>query len=557
MWARGNLFELSPGTFRLRPAYPLTMNIPFLGNLLDLPAGVTRPTWVVLDVTGTYPERQPTQPLAALLNKADTIEALSAKAEKLAEADWLHGVLVRIHEFTAAPATAHAVREILRRLSEKKRTVAYVPQLTMTSLIVASGAREIAAPESADVLLGGFALETTFMGAFLKKHGIEFENLRIREYKAALTRFSQDHMDDANREQLAAYVSGLEAAWAADLAQGRGVSEAEALAWLSAGLTSAQGAAEAGLIDKVAYEDELIGPGTRPLAAVLDLLMPKKPSNPKAGKVAVVPVVGGIVTGKSKNNPLPLPLLGGPMAGADTVVAALKHAREDRATKAIVVYVNSGGGSALASDLIWREIATSEKPVVVVMGEYAASGGYYLATHADKIVASPYTLTGSIGVVSGKPVTQEFNQRQGFRPERVGRDRALMYSPSRPYTDEERAHIEKGIEEVYGRFISRVAEGRDLSQERVDELGRGRIWSGHDALELGLVDELGDLHRGLELARELADLPADAPTWNATPKKQGPFPEFVEEAAQAAQVGVWPFGRERVLTWLDQDVKVR
>lgn len=252
-----------PATFHPVPAYSDLMNIPLFGNLLDLPAGVTRPTWVVLDVTGDYPERQPTQPLAALLNKAETVEALAARAAKLAEADWLHGVLVRVSEFTAAPATAHAIREILRRLSENKRTVAYLPQLTMTSLIVASGAQEIAAPESADVMVSGFAAEPTFLGAFLKKHGIEFENLRIKEYKAALTRFSQDHMDEANREQLSAYLGGLEAAWAADLAQGRGVSEEDALGWLTADLTSAQGAVDAGLIDRVAYEDELIGPGTR------------------------------------------------------------------------------------------------------------------------------------------------------------------------------------------------------------------------------------------------------------------------------------------------------
>lgn len=533
------------------------MNIPFLSEFLDLPAGVTRPTWVVLDVTGSYPERQPTQPIAALLSRTDTVESLAAKVEKLTEADWLHGVLIRIHEFTAAPATAHAIRQILRRLSAKKRTLAYVPQLTMLSMIAASGAKEIAAPESAEVLLDGFATEPTFIGAFLKKHGIEFENLRIKEYKAALTRFSQDHMDEANREQLRVFLSGLEQAWAADLAEGRGVSEAEALHWLELGLTSAQGARDAGLIDRVAYEDELIGPGTRPISAVIDLLLPQRPSDPKAGRVAVLSVTGTIVTGKSKNNPLPLPLLGGPMAGSETVTAALKHAKEDKTTKAIVVYVNSGGGSALASDLMHREIATSEKPVVVVMGEYAASGGYYLAAGADKIVASPYTLTGSIGVVSGKPVTQEFNQRQAFRPERVGRDRALMHSPSRPYSDEERAQIERGIEEVYDRFISRVAEGREMTKEEVNEIGRGRIWAGQDALHLGLVDELGDLRRGLELARQLADLPADAPTWNVTPKKPGPLPEFVQEAKDAAQVKVWPFGVERTLAWLDTEIRVR
>ncbi|SEJ73084.1 signal peptide peptidase A. Serine peptidase. MEROPS family S49 [Deinococcus reticulitermitis] len=535
------------------------MNIPFL-KTGDLPGGVTHPTWVVLDITGAYPERQPTQPLAALLSRTETVEALAARAEKLSKAEWLHGVLVRVTEFAAAPATAHAIREILRRLSEKKRVIAYVPQLTMVSLIAASGAPEIAAPESADVVLGGFATEPTFLGEFLKKRGIEFENLRIKEYKAALTRFSQDHMDEANREQLRTYLAGMEQAWVTDLARARGVSEEVARGWLDADLTSAQGALEAGLITKVAYEDELVGPGTRPLSAVLDLLTPSRPAKAKAGKVAVVPVIGTIVTGKSRTNPLPLPLLGGPMAGADTVVAALRHAQEDKDTGAIVVYVNSGGGSALASDLMWREIAKSEKPVVVVMGEYAASGGYYLATHARRIVASPYTLTGSIGVVSGKPVMQEFNARQGLKPERVGRDRALMYSASRPYTDEERAHIERGIGEVYDRFVTRVAEGRKLSKERVNELGRGRIWSGLDALDLGLVDELGDLHVGLTRARELAGLPHDAPVWNAGPKKRGPFPEFVEEVGQAARLGagvsLWPFGRERVLTWFDQDIKL-
>lgn len=534
------------------------LNIPFLNSDgPNLPGGVTRPTWVILDVTGPYPERQPSNPIQALLNRVETLEALAARIEKLRGADWLHGVLVRVSEFTAAPATAHAIRGLLAHLAEEKRVVAYLPQLTMTALIAASGAREIAAPESADVMLGGFGVESTFLGEFLKKHGIEFENLRIREYKAALTRFSQDHMDDANREQLQAYLNGLEGAWIRDLAQARGVDEARATAWLGGDLTSAQGALDAGLITKVAYEDELVGPGTRPLAAVMDLLMPARPANAKAGRIAVVPVIGTIVTGKSRNNPLPLPLLGGPQAGSDTVVAALRRAKQDKATRAIVLYVNSGGGSALASDLIWREVATSEKPVVAVMGEYAASGGYYVATHARTIVASPYTLTGSIGVVSGKPVMTEFNRRNGLNPERVGRDSALMYSPSRKYDEHERQHVERGIEEVYDRFTSRVADGRKLSKERVNELGRGRIWSGQDALERGLVDELGDLRSGLRRACELAGLSYDAPTWNATPRNQGPLPEFVQEAARAAQVSVWPFGRERVLTWFDQEVKVR
>ncbi|WP_221088265.1 S49 family peptidase [Deinococcus aquaedulcis] len=534
-------------------------NIPFLPQAKDaLPGGVTRPTWVVLDLSGAYPERQPGNPVQALLNRTETLEALAGRIEKLRGAAWLHGVLVRFGEFTASPTAAHAIRGLLHELAQDKRVVAYLPHLNMVTLIAASGARELVAPESAEVNLGGFGLESTFLGEFLKKRGIEFENLRIREYKAALTRFSQDHMDEANREQLQAYLGSLEAAWVSDLASARGVSEAQALAWLTADLTSAQGAQAAGLIDKVAYEDELIGPASRPFAAVVDWLTPSRPkAKAKAGRVAVVPLIGTIITGKSRNNPLPLPLLGGPMAGSDTVVAALKRAQEDKTTKAIVLYVNSGGGSALASDLIWREVQRSEKPVVVVMGEYAASGGYYVATHAKKVVASPYTLTGSIGVVSGKPVLQEFNRRHGLNPERVGRDRALMYSAARPYSDEERGHVEKGIVEVYDRFTTRVAEGRKLSKERVNELGRGRIWSGRDALERGLVDELGDLRTGLARARELAGLPEGAPAWNVTPKGHGPLPEFAQEAARTAQLSLWPFGSERVLAWFDQDLRVK
>ncbi|MDR6219429.1 signal peptide peptidase SppA [Deinococcus soli (ex Cha et al. 2016)] len=536
----------------------MNLNLPFLKSDDALPGGVTRPTWVVLDLSGPYPERQPTNPVAGLLSRTESLEALAARIEKLRGASWLHGVLVRFGEFTAAPATAHAIRGLLADLQREKRVVAYLPQLNMLSLIAASGAGELVSPESAEVNVSGFGLESTFLGEFLKKRGIEFENLRIREYKAALTRFSEERMDDHNREQLQAYLSGLEGAWVRDLAAARGVSEDVAAGWLAEDLTSAQAALEAGLITKVAYEDELIGPASRPFAAVADLLLPARPGKAaKAGRVAVVPLVGAIITGKSRTNPIPLPLLGGPMAGSDTVVAALRRAKQDKTTKAIVLYVNSGGGSALASDLIWREVATSEKPVVVVMGEYAASGGYYVATHAKTIVASPYTLTGSIGVVSGKPVLTEFNRRHGLNPERVGRDRALMFSPARPYTDDEREHVEKGILEVYDRFTNRVAEGRNLSKERVNELGRGRIWSGQDALDRGLVDELGDLRTGLARARELAGLPADAPAWNVTPKNHGPLPEFAQEAAQAARVTVWPFGGERVLTWFDQEIKVR
>ncbi|GGQ97850.1 signal peptide peptidase SppA [Deinococcus ruber] len=537
------------------------MNIPFLksdGNAL--PGGVTRPTWIVLDIAGEYPALSPGNPLAALLNRQDTQEALLARLERLQHADWLHGVLFRFGSFTAGLSTSRTLRDAFARLSETKRTIAYLPTLSMPALLAASGTREIVAPESAEVNLLGLGLEVMYLGEFLKKHGIGFENLRIREYKSALTRFSDDRMDDFNREQLGVLLDSMEAAWVKDLAEKRGLDEAAVRGWLDQPLSSAAAARDAGLLDRVAYEDELIGPATRPVTAVLDLLRPpRRPAGGSdAGRIAIVPVVGTIVTGKSQRNPLPL--FGGVSAGSDTVVAALRRAAEDKKTKAVVLYVDSGGGSALASDLIWREVQQLQKPVVAVMGRVAASGGYYVLAAANTVLASPYTITGSIGVVSGKPVLEEFNRRQGLNPEGVSRhDTALMYSSARAFNDTQRHLVERSIEEVYQRFITRVADGRGMTPERVNELGRGRIWSGQDALALGLIDELGDLHTAVQRACELSGLPYGAPTWTAGPKNRGPLPEFAQEAAdEAASLHLTaglPSGQ--VMLWLDSDLHIR
>ncbi|WP_424951954.1 S49 family peptidase [Deinococcus sp.] len=539
------------------------MNIPFLNRSegSSLPTGVTRPTWVVLDIAGDYPALSPGNPLAALLNRQDTLEALGARLERLAHADWLHGVLLRFGQYGAGLSTSRSVRDLLSRLSIHKRTVAYLPTLSMPALLAASGAGQVVAPESAEVNVLGLGIEVTYLGEFLKKHGVSFENLRIREYKSALTRFSDDHMDPYNREQLTRLLESMEVTWVAEMGTARGVSEEAARGWLERPLSSAQAAREAGLIDRVAYEDELVGPATRPMSAVIDLLKPPTRRGKQAGRIAIVPVVGTIVTGKSQRNPLPL--FGGVSAGSDTVVAALRRAGQDKATKAVVLYVDSGGGSALASDLIWREVKVlneAGRPVVAVMGGVAASGGYYVLTHARHVIASPYTLTGSIGVVSGKPVLEEFNRRQGLNPEGVTRHEAgLAYSSARPFSAAQRELMERSIAEVYDRFTLRVADGRGLSQERVNELGRGRIWSGQDALEHGLIDELGDLHTGVQRACELSGLPYGSPTWTATPKNRGPLPEFAQEAAdEAASLSVKAgLPGTGVLMWLDSDLRVK
>ena len=191
----------------------------------------------------------------------------------------------------------------------------------------------------------------------------------------------------------------------------------------------------------------------------------------------------------------------------------------------------------------------------------AASGGYYVLAQADHVVASPFTLTGSIGVLVGKPVLAEVNERIGRNPETVGRELALFASPNRPFSQAERVWAERMMDEVYARFVARVAAGRSLAPERVDELGRGRLWSGADAHERGLVDELGDLKSAIVAARRLAELPEDAPVRGVSGGRSLPgLPSFGKDPAQGAAAAllasVWPFGEERVLTWFDSSVTV-
>lgn len=544
--------------------------LPDLSKLLRLAAGRDGQhepaTWAIVDLHGAYPTR-PGSRLESLLGRTETIESLVERLDRLAAPAAPAAVLVRVVNLNAGLATCEAIGRALGRLQQHKRVVVYLPQVTMRTLLVGADVREVVAPESAEVLLPGFAAERVFYGEFLGRHGITFENLRIREYKSALTQFSDDHMDDYEREQLTAYIDSAERTWLAavardaDKAQGAedtGAENAAPADWLEAGFTNATQLKDVGLITRIAYDDEIAVPVEQDWARSLPLARAQVTDRMRAKNrdgVAVVPIVGGIVSGASRPS---VPLFGGRTAGSETVVAALRKAERDQTTKAIVLHVDSGGGSALASDVICRAVDRCSKPVVAVMGEVAASGGYYVLAQADHVVASPYTITGSIGVLVGKPVLTELNGRIGRNPEVVGREMALFSSPNRAFSDAERAWAERMMDEVYGRFVARVAEGRGLSREQVDQVGRGRIWSGADALDRGLVDELGDLQAGIAAARRLAELPDDAPVRSVSAGFALPgAPSFGKDPADAALAAVWPFGEERVLALFDSAVTIR
>lgn len=489
--------------------------------VIDLLPG-ERPRWLVIELSGSYPARRSKRKLISLgalmgAKREQSQEELSDIVSTLIATPWLDGVVLRLEELRVDLATAYALRSQLQRLKAgRKRVVVTTSDLNSVTYYLASAADEIAAPEGASLWVHGSAITATFMAGALERFGVRFEKLAIDEYKNAGDQLALSEMSEPQRRQYDALLDSVDASYLAAVGSGRDRPAEEVRDWIDRGVTSAQSAFELGMIDRVAYEDELLGEKHQPYAAAARFL-PARTRADGGGRVAVVSLEGNIVPGKSRRSPIPVPIFGERLAGSETLVRALRAAGRDPTTKAIVFHVDSGGGSAVASDLIWREVKLLAQriPVVAVMGQLAASGGYYVLTHATRVLAAPSTITGSIGVVMGKFVLEEFNARYGLNPETLKRGRyAGMLGSSRPWDEAERELVERTNREVYRRFVERVAGGRGMTVERVNEIGRGRIWSGASALELGLVDEIGDVHVAVERAKELAGLDRTAPVWN-------------------------------------------
>jgi protease-4 len=307
----------------------------------------------------------------------------------------------------------------------------------------------------------------------------------------------------------------------AAIAQGRGLEVARVRELADTGPRTAPEARDAGLVDRLGYRDQAydamrarVGTGAELLFA--DRWRPqRRPHLPKRRQdhVALVEVRGGIVSGRTRRTPM------GRQAGSDTVGAALRAATKDEQVRAVVLRVDSPGGSAVASDTIWREVCQvrdAGKPVVVSMGATAASGGYYIACAADVIVALPSTLTGSIGVFGGKMVVRGLLDRLGLTTGTVSQGaRSLMFSPRQGFSEDERERLAATIDAIYDDFVDKVARGRHRPVAEIENVARGRVWTGSDALGIGLVDELGGLRDALRIARARAGLPADAPVSHA------------------------------------------
>lgn len=535
--------------------------------------------YVVLRVGGNYPERTLRQrrrfPLSLLPwpPPPPSIDSFTHALERTAVDPRVRGIVLIISGLSAGPATLGSLRNSILRLRQAgKQCIAYMHELDTWSYYLASVCDEILAPESATFRAAGIAAEALFLKDTLALAGLEADFEAIAEYKVSPDTLRRSEMTAPHKEMLESILDSLYREIVGALAEGRHTTEDRMRSLLdTAPLTSAQ-AAEAGLLDAVCYEDELschLGSDGRPAillawdAAQRQLVQLRRWHNRRA--IGLISLVGTIVEGPSQRLPLPVPLplpLPSAQAGSDTLVQQLRAAARDKHLAAVVLHVDSPGGSAFASDLIWREVANLRraKPIVVYMSNIAASGGYYVSVPANEIIAQPTTLTGSIGIWGGKIVTQGLYDKLQAGRQSVSQGRAaLLYSDEALFSDEERVKVRSDIGTGYARFKSRVAEGRSLSDDEVEAVARGRVWTGEQALGNGLVDSLGDLRYAADRARQLAGL---------SPRRYSPLSDVLAPKsyylAQGSPqgLGAWLDGlrsllRERVYALAPWSIRLR
>ena len=430
--------------------------------------------------------------------------------------------------------------EIRNKLLEFKKTgkpiIAYSEVYSIKNYFLASVADKIYMNPLGVIDHKGLSATVMFFKGLLEKLNIDLQIFRLGKFKSAIEPFTLDKMSNENREQLKLMLNSINDNIMDSISSQRQIpfevvkKHANQLT-----LNSAEICLEKGYVDHLIYEDQvedsLIAIGTNEKLKTISLKgyssVKSKDKDISRNKIAIVYATGEINSGKGDVASI----------GSKTTSAAIKKARKDKNVKAIILRVNSPGGSALASDVIWREttLAQKEKPLVVSMGDYAASGGYYIACAADTIIANPTTLTGSIGVFGMIPNMQNFYKSNfGITVDTVKTNTYADMGTSRKLSTFEKNKIQEGVKNVYSTFISRVSDGRDITTQEVDAIGQGRVWSGYDAKDIGLVDLYGGLETAIVIAAELAEV--DDYRVISLPKIEDPFTKIMNDLAESKLV---------------------
>jgi protease-4 len=502
---------------------------------------VAEGSFFVVEVEGEYVEAQDPQWLARLLGRQpQPLIGLVAALYKAERDDRVAGVALRMGGLDVGWAKAQEIREALGRLREAgKRTVAYVELEGYGGNLeyyVASGADAVyVAPGTRNPFVG-MAMEFLFLGGLFEKLGVEVEYERIGKYKSAVESYAERGMSEANREVSEALLDDLSGRFVGDVAESRGLSADRVREIIDIGPTTPAQLLEYDLIDGIAFFDEVIErEGSPPLVRsdVYGGVRAADVGHSPVASFALIYATGAIVTGKSNATPG-----GRRVAASESIAEAFETASTDPNVRAIVFRIDSPGGSALASDLIWHATVKARergKPVVASFSDLAASGGYYVAAGADRIVAQPSALTGSIGVFVLRPVLAGLLEKLdiGFESLTRGANADLLVG-TRPLSPASRKRIREDVEGVYRLFVSRVAEGRDMDPDAVDAVGRGRVFTGAQAREAGLVDVLGGLRDAVREAKLLAGIDPDADIELSVYPPPKPLVQQLREAMNAS-----------------------
>lgn len=534
---------------------------------------------LVLSVTGSLPDYAPEDPMARLLGveQKQSFTSLLTQLRKAKIDSRVGGVLLDIDFPGIGWGKADELREAIKDFRASGKPVyAYMEIGTNREYYIATAAEKIFLPPGGDLYVNGFAAQAMFYRGSLDKLGVEPQFIRIGKYKSAPNQYTEKEMDEGQKETINAILDDYYGRMVSTIAETRKKSPEDVKAVIDNAPYSAPQAKTQGLIDDAIYREQVYDDlksrlgykaedKLRTLRASEYREIPSDSLGLNNGeKVAVIYASGAITGGSSNNSPF-----GGEMVGSDTIVKAVNDAAADSSIKAIVLRVDSPGGSALASDLMWYalENAKAKKPVVVSMGDVAASGGYYIACNANKIVAEPSTLTGSIGVFMGKPVLKGFYDWVGVNTQYTTRGKnSGLFREDVKWEGDELAKMQEQTNNIYfTNFVPKVAKGRNKTDEEVNTIGQGRVWTGAQAKQNGLIDEFGGLEKAIEVAKQLANLPADKDVRRIAYPEARPFFETIfgggastetpEQKAQKAIIEALPKDIRRTLRYssiLDQ-----
>jgi len=482
------------------------------------PVKVTPNSAIVLNLSGPISEYVPPAGLELLFNENRYyFHDYLALIEKALEDDKIKGLYLRVEPLSLGWAQVQELRRAFQDFAESgKWIVAYGEIVFEKELYLASVADEVYLPPESMIILDGLMSRTTFYRDALEWAGIKVDVAAFKEYKNFADPYRRQEMSEPHEEAIRVLLQGVETEMIEAIAASRSLSTDEIESALEQAVYEPQEAVDQGLVDGIRYESEIRASIAQRLGVedvsklrLVDGLKYYRPDRGKSAsggnQIALLYAVGGIQSGSQERGGF-----GDAVVASDRFVKSIRAARKNKKTKAIVVRIDSPGGSALASDVIWQELRQASEagiPIIASMGTVAASGGYYIAMGCDAIVAQPTTITGSIGVISMRVDFEELYRNLKVHVDVVKTaPNADFYDPYRPLTESERERFLARTEAFYRSFVTKAAQSRGMSYEQFEPFARGRVWTGSDALQHGLVDELGGLDEAIELAADRAGL---------------------------------------------------